>query len=256
MAHTEAPPEPVPLPAVRRPLAGAQVLLIGGSGGIGSALARRLARQGVGGIVVASQRPRSGGALPGIAHETVDVADLGSVQALAARLQQHPPCTVINCAGVNGHQALFSPADMASAHREMQVNYFGAMHVGQVFGPLLAARGGGTLLTLLSFLSLVSLPPLATYCASKAAAHSLNQALRAQLGPRGVRVCGVYPTAVDTAMSRALPGHKMSAEALAEAMVDFLQGEAEDLFPGEAAGARQAWLQDPAGFQKAMAEAG
>lgn len=250
MARTEVHPEPA-----RRSLAGAQVLLIGGSGGIGSALVRRLARQGVGGIVVASQRPRAGGALPRIAHEVVDVADLGSVQALAARLQERPPGTVINCAGVNGNQALFSAGDIASARREMDINYFGVLHVGQVFGPLLAARGGGTLVTLLSFLSLVNLPPIASYCASKAAAHSLNQALRAHLGPQGVRVCGVYPTAVDTRMSRGLQGSKMSAQALADAMVDFLQGDAEDLFPGDAAHARQAWLQDPAGFQKAMAQA-
>lgn len=247
---------PHPSPAGPRPLAGADLLLIGGSGGIGSALARRLAREGVGGIVAASPRPPAGGALPGIRHEVVNVADLASVQALAARLGERPPGIVINCAGVNGNQALFSPGDIANARREMEINYFGAMHVGQVFGSLLAARGGGTLLTLLSFLSLVNLPSIASYCASKAAAHSLNQALRAQLGPRGVRVCGVYPTAVDTAMSRGLQGSKMSAEELADAMVDFLQGEAEDLFPGEAAGARQAWLQDPAGFQKAMAGAG
>lgn len=253
MAHMAVNPDSAP--AGLQTLAGADLLLIGGSGGIGAALARRLVREGVASLVVTSQRPPAGGALPGTRHESVDVADLASVQALAARLQARPPGIVINCAGVNGNQTLFSPGDIANARREMETNYFGVLHVGQVFGPLLAARGGGTLVTLLSFLSLVNLPQLATYCASKAAAHSLHQALRAQLGPQGVRVCGVYPMAVDTRMSRGLQGSKMSAEALAEALVDFLQGEAEDLFPGEAAGARQAWLQDPAGFQKAMAGA-
>lgn len=236
------------------PLKEAEVLLIGGSGGIGSALAQRLAREGVRSIVLASRQPAAA-AMATIAHETVDVSELASVQDLAARLQGRDLCAVVNCAGINGNQPLFSPGDALAARREMDVNYFGMMHVGLVFGPVLAARGGGTLMTVLSLLSHASLPQMATYCASKAAAHSLHQALRAQLHPRGVRVCGVYPSAIDTRMSRSLQIQKMSPEALADAMVDFLQGGDEDLFPGEAAQAHEAWRRDPVGFQQAMAAA-
>ncbi|WP_183018477.1 SDR family NAD(P)-dependent oxidoreductase [Delftia sp. UME58] len=235
---------------------GTELLLIGGSGGIGSALAQRLAREGFRSIVLASRQPAPvDAAMAAIAHETVDVSDLASVQSLAARLQGRDLRAVINCAGVNGNQSLFTDGDTGTARREMEVNYFGMMHVGLVFGPLLAARGGGTLMTVLSLLSHASLPQMATYCASKAAAHSLNQSLRAQLRTQGVRVCGVYPSAIDTRMSRDLQVQKMSPGELADAMADFLQGGDEDLFPGEAAKAHEAWRQDPVGFQQAMAAA-
>lgn len=226
---------------------GSRVLLIGGTGGIGSALAQRLAQDGIDCIVAGSPASRQ--------PETVDVSDLASVQALAGRLQGLGLGSVINCAGVNGNQPLFAPGSAQLARREIEVNYLGMLHVGLVFGPLLAARGGGSLVTVLSFLSHACLPALASYSASKAAAHSLNQALRAELAPRGVRVGGIYPTAIDTRMSQGLPVHKMPAAELADAIADFLQGDGQDLYPGEAAQARTAWLQDPEGFQKGLAAA-
>jgi short-subunit dehydrogenase len=235
-----------------RSLAGTDVLLIGGSGGIGSALVSALMTAGVNTVIVAAHQPGAD-ALPNVQSEFVDVSDIDSVQALAARLRGRRLSAVINCAGVNSNSALFTPGDCLRARREMEVNYFGLLHVGLVFGPLLAAHAGGTLMTVLSFLSFVNLPALATYSASKAAAHSLNQALRAELRADGVRVCGVYPTAVDTRMSAEQQGAKMSPQDLALAMVDCLQSDFEDLFPGDAAQAHAAWLRDPAGFQQAMA---
>ena len=111
------------------------------------------------------------------------------------------------------------------------------------------------MMSVLSFLSQVTAPALATYSASKAAAHALNQALRAELRPQGVRVCGVYPMAVDTSMSSHQQGPKMSPEMLADEMVRFLAGEGDDLYPGEALQAHTAWLRDPEGFQAGMLSA-
>lgn len=238
-----------------RTLAGSDILLIGGSGGIGSALVAQLVAQGVDTVIVASHQPATGeAALPNVQSEFVDVTQMASVQALAARLQGRNISAVINCAGVNGNSKLFTDGDCGRARREMDVNYFGLLHVGLVFGPLLAAHAGGTLMTVLSFLSFVNLPALAAYSASKAAAHSLNQALRTELRADGVRVCGVYPTAVDTSMSADQQGAKMSPQDLALAMVKCLQSDTEDLFPGEAADTHKAWLRDPRGFQQTMAD--
>jgi hypothetical protein len=93
---------------------------------------------------------------------------------------------------------------------------------------------------MLSFLSHVSVPQMATYCASKAAAHSLTQSLRQSLRPRGITVCGVYPTAVDTAMSRDFPGAKLAPAELARMIVDAVESGVEELYP---APAREQYLQ-------------
>ncbi|MEN2433621.1 SDR family NAD(P)-dependent oxidoreductase [Comamonas sp. F1-6] len=238
---------------MRSSLKGANVLLFGGSGGIGKALLQSLARAGVASIVVAAHKVSSHDVVGvDISTEVIDVTSLASVQDLARRLSDRDIALVINSAGVNSNESLFSTNAALNARREMEVNCFGLMNVGLSFGPALAARGGGVLMNVLSFLSHASLPPLATYCASKSAAHSLNLSLRAELRPKGVRVCGVYPMAVDTSMSRDQQGPKMSPEMLAQEMVNFLAGDCEDLYPGEALHAYDAWLRDPRGFQAEM----
>ena len=52
--------------------------------------------------------------------------------------------------------------------------------------PVLEANGGGHIVNVLSLLSLASTPPMTGYSASKAAAHSLTQALRPVLAARGI----------------------------------------------------------------------
>jgi len=235
-------------------LRGECVLLIGGTGGIGSAIAEALLREGVAEVIAAvpaSSKPRKVPA--GVGSELVDVTDLESVRALAARLERRNVGVVINCAGVNGNCRLFSPGFERTAHREMDVNYYGLLNVAQVFGPGLKARRGGALAALLSFVSHVNLPAMATYSASKAAAHSLLQALRAELTGAGVLVCGIYPTAVDTSMSRDFAGPKLSPAELAGEVVRALKSGVEDVYPGPAATAYASLLADPKGIERAMA---
>jgi NAD(P)-dependent dehydrogenase (short-subunit alcohol dehydrogenase family) len=79
------------------------------------------------------------------------------------------------------------------------------------------------------------MPGLASYSASKAAARALTLAARAELAPRGVRVIGVYPRAVDTAMSAHLPIEKMAPAALAAEILHAIDSRCDELFPGPAA---------------------
>jgi short-subunit dehydrogenase len=135
---------------------------------------------------------------------------------------------------VNGNSAILADGFERTARREMEVNYLGLLHVAAAFAPVLEGRAGATLVSMLSFLSHVSVPQMATYCASKAAAHSLTESLRQDLGPRGIQVCGVYPTAVDTAMSRDFPGEKLDPMALARDVVAAVAEGREALYPAPA----------------------
>lgn len=238
-------------------LSGQRALLIGGHGGIGAAIGAALLRAGASEVIATSARrrlPQEVQALPGLLREQVDVADLASVRDLAQRLAGQHLHAVINCAGVNGNQPLGAEEGTQTARREMDVNYFGLLHLAEVFGPVLAAQeGGGRFMTLLSFLSHVNLPAMATYCASKAAAHSALQAIRARWATAGVRVCGVYPMAVDTSMSRDVAGSKLSPEALATEIVRALAGDDEVVYPGDARAAFAHFLAHPLQMQREMA---
>ncbi|MEM7353012.1 MAG: SDR family NAD(P)-dependent oxidoreductase, partial [Acidobacteriota bacterium] len=70
-----------------------------------------------------------------------------------------------------------------------------------------------------------------TYSASKAAAHSLTQGLRALLGAQGTSVFGVYPGPVDTDMARGLDFDKTSPRDVAEAILDGIEAGTEDILP-------------------------
>jgi short-subunit dehydrogenase len=92
---------------------------------------------------------------------------------------------------------------------------------------------------LLSIFALSNYPPHGTYSASKAAALSLSQALRAELQPAGVRVINVFPGPIDDEWDQLVLPPKLAPAAVAAAVVEALRGSAEDVYPGDVA---QDWL--------------
>jgi short-subunit dehydrogenase len=92
---------------------------------------------------------------------------------------------------------------------------------------------------LLSIYALSNFPPHGTYSASKAAALSLSQALRAELRPGGVRVINLFPGPIDDEWSQLLLPPKIAPAAVASAIVAALTGSVEDVYPGDVA---QEWL--------------
>jgi len=67
----------------------------------------------------------------------------------------------------------------------MRTNYFGPLQMCRAFAPILKANGGGAIVSMLSILSRVSLPAMGSLCASKAAALSMCQSVRAELSKQG-----------------------------------------------------------------------
>jgi short-subunit dehydrogenase len=92
---------------------------------------------------------------------------------------------------------------------------------------------------LLSIYALSNFPPHGTFSASKAAAHSLSQCLRAEMRSSGVRVINVFPGPIDDEWNQLVLPPKILPSALAQAVVKALQGGVEDLYPGDVA---QEWL--------------
>jgi short-subunit dehydrogenase len=119
--------------------------------------------------------------------------------------------------------------------------------------PVLERNGGGAIVNILSLLSLASTPPMAGYSASKAAAHSLTQALRPELKARRISVHGVYPAGIDTDMLAGIEAPKNPPRHVAEGVLDGLAAGQEDIFPDPTAQAMATtWWSDPKAFERAF----
>ena len=95
---------------------------------------------------------------------------------------------------------------------------------------------------------------MAGYSASKAAAHSLTQALRPVLKAKGISVHGVYPAGIDTEMLAGWDVPKTPPQQVAEWLLDGLAADEEDIFPDPNARAMApTWWASPKEFERAFA---
>jgi NAD(P)-dependent dehydrogenase (short-subunit alcohol dehydrogenase family)/uncharacterized OB-fold protein len=182
--------------------------------------------------------------IPQVTLVPLDVTDSKNVRELAAEIAGKVDIVVNNAeyhrtAGISARQGV------ETARAEMDVNYFGLLRLAQEFGPAMRSRGADgrasavAWVNVLSIYALANFPPHGTFSASKAAAHSLAQCLRAEMRPAGVRVVNVFPGPIDDEWSQLLPPPKVAPAALARAVVSALRDGVEDVYPGDVA---QEWL--------------
>ena len=215
-------------------LKGKIALVTGANGGVGGALVKALLDKGVAKVYAAA---RSTAAVAALVQQhggrvvalKLDITDSAGVAAAAEACGDLD--LLVNNAGVNKCMSLLGPTGMASAREEMEVNFFGTLAMCRAFAPILASRGSGTIVNVCSIIGLVNLPVNGTYCASKAAGHSLLQGVRAELAPRGIRVVGVYPGPVETRMTAGQEMPKATPDQVAAAILEGLELDAEDIFP-------------------------
>ena len=131
-------------------------LVIGGTSGIGRAIALRFAAEGHR-VLVAGRDAARGAAVaqdclaagaPAAVFLPVDVGDPASVEALGVAVQSAHgvPDILVNCAGIlqSGKRVLDQPLD--EDERLWRINYRGTLVGAQVFGRMMAVRGSGAIL--------------------------------------------------------------------------------------------------------------
>jgi len=213
-----------------RDVAGQVVLISGASGGIGRELVRAFLEAGAAEVIAASRRPFPQ-TEPRVRAHALDVTDMSSVASCAQTYAERVDI-LVNCAGANANSRVFGPPKLDGAREEMEVNYFGLLNVVRAFAPAMRARRHGVIVNMLSMVSLVNIPRMATYSASKAASFSLTQAIRAELVPYGIHVCAMLPSATDTAMSAHLTVPKLKPATVADAVIAAIRDGIEDAHEG------------------------
>jgi NAD(P)-dependent dehydrogenase (short-subunit alcohol dehydrogenase family) len=231
---------------------GTTVLVTGASRGLGRHLVDALLERGAAKVYAGARTPS-----PSRDDRVVAIAlDLTDPDTIAAAARAAGDVTiVINNAGT---AAFAGPLDASpgAVRAEMAVNYDGTFDVIRTFVPVLERNGGGAIVNVLSLLSLASTPPMAGYSASKAAAHSLTQALRPVLREKGISVHGVYPAGIDTDMLAGVEAPKTPPRQVADGLLDGLAADQEDIFPDPNAQAMaRTWWADPKAFERAFSGA-
>jgi len=228
-----------------------KVFVTDGKTALGQAIVQALAAAGADLIWVGYAEPWKKFAgfddLKNIAQVTLlplDVTDSKNVREVAAEIGGKVDI-LVNNAEYHRTYGISNRPGLDTARAEMDVNYFGFLRLAQEFAPAMRSRGADGLasatawVNLLSIYALANFPPHGTFSASKAAAHSLAQCLRAEMRPAGVRVVNVFPGPIDDEWNQLLPPPKVAAAALANAIVKALREGVEDVYPGDVA---QEWL--------------
>ncbi|SMQ85615.1 Short-chain dehydrogenase [Devosia lucknowensis] len=213
--------------------AGEKIWIIGGSSGIGEALARAYVARGA--LVVISGRKQAAldKALLGLGDGAVAVvADAEKPESLDAVAQAHGPFTRIITTAAIYDPGPVGKADQKQAEAIFAVNLTGSFNVARV--AMTALAPGGQLVLFGSAAAIFGLPNGQVYSATKAAIVNLAQSLRAELWPR-VDVRLVTPGFVRTPLTDrndfAMPGI-MEPEEAARRIVRGLDGKSfETAFP-------------------------
>lgn len=185
------------------------VLITGSSSGIGKALCWAFHHQGYRAIATARQlQPLADLKAAGIVTLPLDVTDPIAIQQVTETVlaDQGRIDILINNAGFGQFGPLMdlSPTQLQD---QFQTNVWAPLAMVQQIAPIMKQQGSGLIINIGSISGVVTTPFSGAYCASKAALHSLSEALRLELSPFGITVITVQPGAIQSNFGQASQQH-------------------------------------------------
>ena len=190
--------------AAETALAGRVAIVTGASRGIGAAIARRLAKDGLQVALVA----RTPEAVESLASElggmavTADVTAKGASEAILQQVEARlgPPSVLVPNAGIEVSHKLAATSDEAW-DRAMTTNATAVFRLCRAAIPGMVERGYGRVVVVASTAALVGYAYTAAYCASKHAVVGLVKAIAMEIATSNVTINAVCPGFVDTPMT-------------------------------------------------------
>jgi 2-hydroxycyclohexanecarboxyl-CoA dehydrogenase len=201
-------------------------IITGGAGGIGRAIARRLARDGLaigildrdadGGRAVCDEL-RAESPQVGVAAAAADITDDASVAGAFAQLKEQlgPPTVLVNNAGWDVFET-FRDSSPATWDKVIAINFRGTLACTHAALPDLCAAGNrGRVISISSDAGRVGSSGEAVYSGCKAAIIGFSKALARELSREQVTVNVVCPGPIDTALLRSVGASELGAKVVA-----------------------------------------
>lgn len=188
-------------------------LVTGAGGGIGSAIAGRLAADGYTVAFHSNTKDctETAAAVHGIAVRA-DLADTAQIEAMIAHVlaQLGHIDVLVNNAGISV-TGLLTDISPQTRRRLFDINVLGAIECTRLLLPSMISRRSGCVLNISSMWGQVGASCEAAYSASKGAVIALTKALAQELGPSGIRVNCVSPGVILTDMTACVGEDALSA---------------------------------------------
>ena len=194
-------------------LRGKVAVVTGGNAGIGEAIAKVFAREGAS-VVITGRRQ---GELDRVVNDIVKeqgkaFAVAGSVtdephdqETVRRAVQQFGQLDIlVNNAGVGDFGKRLHEIDDATWAQILDVNLTGVFRMTRAVLPQMLKQGKGAIINISSIASLVGLPTLPAYAASKGAIDAMTRALAVDYAEDGIRCNVVNPGLIDTPMAAPL----------------------------------------------------
>jgi len=195
---------------MRMDFAGKNVIITGGSSGIGKATARLLARYGANVFIVARRQRLLDVALDEIVAEknradqicrafSADVSRREQIKAVVDAIVEsgYHPDILINSAGIASCN-YFDDLTPDDFRRTMDTNFFGTVHAVRAVLPHMKERRSGHIVNVSSVVGIVGIFGYTAYGATKFAVSGFSESLRMELKPYNVHVSVLFPPDTDT----------------------------------------------------------
>lgn len=197
--------------ARRQTLSGKTAIITGASQGIGRAIAERLAGLGIHMVLSARSADKLRAlaehlqnAYPATQSRIVpcDVRDAAQVQRVVDETVQAfgRVDILINNAGIAPREGLLQELSIADIDRTIDTNLKGALYFMRAVLPPMVEQQSGVIININSIAGKTAYPFWSVYDASKFGLHAVTRAVAEEQRPNGVKVAGIYPGAVNTAL--------------------------------------------------------
>lgn len=207
--------------------------ITGASSGFGEAIARVLAEEGYGLILVARRKERLEILRQELINKSPDIVISGSdvrdfkavelfVNQLDVNIKNHIEI-LVNNAGLAAGRSTIDEGVLSDWEQMIDTNLKGLLYVSKLVIPCMKSQKKGIIINVTSIAGKEAYPQGNVYCSTKAAVDQLSKSMRMDLLPYGIRITSIAPGAAETEFSLVrFKGNEKVAKAVYDGFIPLL----------------------------------